>query len=592
MEILRGLKAPLWDYQADAYSSGSLAMAILAVPFFSLMGANLMALKMTSLLFSSAAFVLAFFFLKKFFGSKAAYFGGLLLIFPPPSLTQVSLLAMGFHTESIALQLGMLLSFYTFLYRSEEKSYFFLFSFGLFSGFAFCFSYISALTFLSCLAAWPLMSWNTVSARNLVTIGSGLAVGLAPWFFYNLTHPSNGLDFLKELFSRGQTFIPFFHRLIHLITRGTFFSMGFRDAFSIPWQIFAVSFGGISAGIATFFIWKMFKRSPDVFLKILPFLFYGLLFFLAHAWFFKNVASEGDFFTYRYFSPFYFFLHIALAVCLAEIRRGLLLCIPLVLIGFIANTSLLFKEPFGRGFLYKGYSYDPLGVLWGEAPSSPYRSLKELYEVRKTLHPEDQTLFDMGVFQSTRFIKEILPLEKIENRLETFPFAENPAFYEGLGYFFPCEERKNRTPLERILEKIPAPRRGDFFRGFYRADCLETSSIYLEGATSEYREWFYFNFGQLYFLLAENLSAPMKKIYDEMSDGDATWFYRGVGATLALPCCDTTSKSKKEIQAELKSIPSLHQQNVLWGIGWTLRNFFLWDSVRARDWEKTYGLAG
>src|SRR5687767_6971542 len=67
-EWTEGLKRPLWDYQSDDYSAGSLFTGTLAAPLFLLLGPNLLALKLVPLFFSLAALAVFFTLLNKRYG--------------------------------------------------------------------------------------------------------------------------------------------------------------------------------------------------------------------------------------------------------------------------------------------------------------------------------------------------------------------------------------------------------------------------------------------------------------------------------------------------------------------------------------------
>ncbi len=131
-EIIEGLKFPLLDYQADAFSGGSIAMGIAAVPFFLIFGYSLFALKLAVFIFFAVpACILFIFFLYRYFGEKAALAGGLLYIWAsPPALVAGSFMAMGYHAQSIPFSLGILICFYEFLYGPKKKRDLYLGLFG------------------------------------------------------------------------------------------------------------------------------------------------------------------------------------------------------------------------------------------------------------------------------------------------------------------------------------------------------------------------------------------------------------------------------------------------------------------------------
>jgi len=81
-ELLAGLQAPFWSYQADDYSGGSLVVGILAVAPFVLLGPTLFAWKLVPLAIGAATVGIAVDSLGRYFGARTAVAGAALLVLP------------------------------------------------------------------------------------------------------------------------------------------------------------------------------------------------------------------------------------------------------------------------------------------------------------------------------------------------------------------------------------------------------------------------------------------------------------------------------------------------------------------------------
>ena len=187
-ELIDGLKLPFIAYRPDPYSLGSLAVGALAVAPFLLLGQTLIALKIVPLAFSLAALLALFVLLDRVGGRRAAVAGGVLFVLAPPGPTQLSLFAMGFHTESVVFSLVILLAWKRFLDEPEHGRRLALV--GLAAGLGISFTYITALTVVACLVSAALAGPRP-SPRGIGWLLLGIGVGLAPWTAVNA---ASGLD--------------------------------------------------------------------------------------------------------------------------------------------------------------------------------------------------------------------------------------------------------------------------------------------------------------------------------------------------------------------------------------------------------------
>ncbi len=183
-EILNGLRQPLLSYQADHYQGGTLAISLLIVPFFALLGESLVHLKFAALLTSTAALCALYGLARLGAGRPAAVLAAVGYVAGPPLVAYWGLVPFGSHGESTLFTLAsflLLLGLLSERWRSGRA----WFGFGVVAGLGIWFCYTSALGLLACALAWLLLA-GLPRPRELLAVGSGAALGLAPWLFYNL----------------------------------------------------------------------------------------------------------------------------------------------------------------------------------------------------------------------------------------------------------------------------------------------------------------------------------------------------------------------------------------------------------------------
>src|SRR2546428_549222 len=119
-ELITGLSMPFTEYRADNYAGGSLVIGALAAGFFQLFGPTLFALKLAPLLVFTLALAFWYWTVQRYAGERVARYFALLFCFSPPLFTAFSVMAMGFHSESIFF--SALSLFLLFRMLSDETS--------------------------------------------------------------------------------------------------------------------------------------------------------------------------------------------------------------------------------------------------------------------------------------------------------------------------------------------------------------------------------------------------------------------------------------------------------------------------------------
>ena len=581
-ELIEGLKIPFLDFQASPYGVGSLFIGILAVPFFLLWGPHLFALKLVPLIFFSLpTLLILFFFLKRHFSEKAAFWGVFLFIFAPPTFSSVSLIALGSHVASVLFSAAMLFLFYEFLYAVKHRTLFFLL-FGAVSGFAFYFIYSTLLTFLVCFVSWFFLERSTFSRRRIFLLFGAVLMGLTPFFVYEMSHSWKGTHFLMGIFSPlsrlGASFprslLKGLRNVIPLLTAKIPFS--FCPRFGGLGQALSYAYCGVFLGILVPFFWKEFRKRR----KILPLVLYPLFFVITYAGSrfggFSSLPSSG-FFVSRYFLPLHFFIFLLAAIALGvEKRRHFK--IALLVLGIVSQSLLLFKEDFGRAFLYKGYSYYLLGAYG-------YRSLKlapnqpnNIWQILEK-YPEEarRQLFRGFVRWYTWSNREKENIQDILKWIKIFPPPYRYYYLESLGSVLGFQRDViTRRLLNPLLEACTQEERLYVYQrlSFRSKDKkLVWSRNSKSGILNYTIQWL-----PVYEKGPQGTGIPRRKrIYREWGEA--------FGNVWVLGQC-SFNEAIESVPRELLKISSEFPEDFYWGVGWGLRRFIFEDRIRLMDWVK------
>jgi hypothetical protein len=349
-DLLLGAQAPLWDYQLDAYSGGTLVNGLLASLFFSGLGPSMFALKLVPLLFSSAVFLLTLWAAARFFNFEAAAGAGLLILFASPAFIAASHYAMGSHCESVLFSLLQIVLALELQQRPSRKK---LMMLGLISGFGFWYAYLTVFSGAACL----LMLLLDPGARRCITANkySGIAAvlaGLIPWLAFNLWHRWEGVSFIGmslqgNFFPVSEYLNGFMKRFLELWFHGLPQSFGFQSSGPVPARILnSVYFICLAAAAG------LSVRSGGAAQSLFRIVFfYALLFSTAYA--LTGLPPE-----FRYFFPLSFILILAAAA--APVRNSVLsrgLKIVLLSLGLSGQGLFLFSSPPGEALDLKGYCH-------------------------------------------------------------------------------------------------------------------------------------------------------------------------------------------------------------------------------------------
>jgi len=364
-EIISGcMSRPLNEYRADHYSGGSVAAGLAAVPFFLLLGQNAFALKLAGLAFFTAALAIWYLLLQHFFSRRAAIFFSMLFIFSPAHFLNASVIAMGFHTESIAFTALAFFLFYKISFGDAMRSGR-LFALGLVCGFGCYYIYTVGITVLAIFLSALFVNRALFRPRHLAAFAAGFIAGFSPWIYYNITHNFEGIYIIGtrldkffdmrnilQLWSRDYSVIRYLIRMHHQYIERISFGR-------IPGFVYFLCFILSCAWLA----WQDRRRVRAS--RVLPMLCFPAIFSVA-----IQLCIQKSYMFY--IIPVYPFIFAVIAITLDRLLASynritgsiaLALAASIVMItslpGYLNACSLDYA---GYGLEKKGFSYNEFGL--------------------------------------------------------------------------------------------------------------------------------------------------------------------------------------------------------------------------------------
>ncbi|MSR78119.1 MAG: hypothetical protein EXS63_07860 [Candidatus Omnitrophica bacterium] len=468
-EILHGLKLPLMDYLPDSYDGGSLWNAWLTAPLFKLFGPSLLTLKLTGLLLAFGSLLLLYGWMKRFFGRETALIAAGFYALTSPVLAATSLYSIGSHSETPVWSAAMIWIFYEFI--SEKKipqKILWLLLLGALTGWAFWYCSITVITAIVCFVSWPRMDR---SSFRLPWISLGILfslLALIPFLSYHAAHHFRFLDFIydafvaaaagKSLYPAKLIFIPL--RFLRLILQTIPFSFCFKSIGFLPSLWISGVFALLIAGIL-FPFYRSAAPSKEIPLKLFPFVFI-LIYSLSNYGTFYNFAAI--FYSYRYFTPLYFFLCPLLAVACQKSKRGFFFGLSLCLLGLIGQSSYFFQEPWGLATKYQGMSYFDLGRVWGSRYLSHPREIPAMLAMAKKFPEKKAHRLLLGITDTAKGGLVGFPSETL-SYLESVPEIYRPYLAEGWGYMLSDPEHLDPKSVQPIASGLDSKSRLYFLAG-------------------------------------------------------------------------------------------------------------------------------
>lgn len=189
-EIMHGAPWPIWAYQNEVHTGGSLIASFTIIPFFFLFGQNLIAIKLVALIFSLATLLCVYSFTYRCLNKpRTALLTVFWFVFAPPLYLVYSTVFIGEHYES---QLLTFLAFILFYKATDPQitprhRIIIPLLLGLTCGFSVYFSYTFLITLATCLVVWLLIDKLFFLRRSFLSFVIGALIGFLPRFFYNHT---------------------------------------------------------------------------------------------------------------------------------------------------------------------------------------------------------------------------------------------------------------------------------------------------------------------------------------------------------------------------------------------------------------------
>ena len=476
-EAVKGASLPLFEYQYLNYSGGTLAVGLMAAPFFLLFGPNYLALKLVPLLFSAAALAVFFLLAYEFFSRRTAIIAGLLYIFSSLSWCGYNFY-LGFHGESLFFVFLAVYLFYKIIFQNKSGAGYYLF-FGLTCGFGLYFSY----TFLIALAAigiiWLIQRPRLFLERGFYVCLAAFLLGFSPWFFYNAAFGFKGLTDVLPQFSEGKNYSApvTWIKLSWYFLRSLWFN-----------QIFWVSlldnlfFKFLNAGY-TLFYWfclvylartkggrlRDFWRCRELILFLFPFILF------ASCRFYGEGSEKTWLIEERYLISLFPFIFLTLALALDKLfSRYRLLRLwtirgfaAFVILGAAVYARKIKPGDFAKGLKMPGYSYFYLAETFNyQHPGDFYRILENIS--RLSAPEKYETLTLRLVFDLEEPIRPVA-IEEYLKLAGCFEERYRPYFYRllinGLYYNSRLDAREMVQEVEKIAGKVEPRYRPYFYEG-------------------------------------------------------------------------------------------------------------------------------
>ena len=514
LEVLNGLKMPLFYYQHQPYAPGAMVVGLLSTPFFLIFGSSYISLKITALILSFGGFILWYIFLDKFFNQRVALIASFLLILSPPNNIRYSLLSLGNHYEINLFTILAFLIFYNIFFSESSRGKkhignFFLL--GLISGFACYFALTFFAAFLTILIFWFVFDKGLFRKGSFLYFVTGFIIGFSTWIYNAVFFNLKGFDFHGKsiyLFEGSEAYLT---KFVRMVVTGVPLSFAFEgikgktfDAYFYYLVIvlsFAflikLNFSHLKKAIFGIVPVKRFRTSPveiskETALLVFPVL-YCLIFTALNFSVPKKVFSEMfilapydniAYLAYRYFTPLFPFFFSITAIALDKlwdsgnfnkIKRYFCLFI-LITVFFVCGLSFLkMLKPvdIGKGLLYSGSDY----FIMGEKFAERYRDipLEKSLQLIKKIDNQYRIVALRGFGRYFGVNKDLLPdfLRKIKNmddgfKLPLYQGSANGLFdslmIDSVRLTFVQRESNEQVAVKDLIEEVDERYRVLFYR--------------------------------------------------------------------------------------------------------------------------------
>jgi hypothetical protein len=551
------LRLPLWCYQPDSYLGGSLVVALLTALHYFVFGITLFSLKLSALWFAWGTLCLGYLLLREEIGESAADAFALLYTFCSPGLLSMSLVAMGYHTESVLFLMWLLLLALRERrsMKNGETSQTRRFLLGAVAGFAFWFSPLNALGILSAFFLLPETFWT--NRKSVFLLVTGFLLGILPLLLHECFTHFSALGFFTSANEEGSPleFSQAPLKLWSLLTHDLPLASAFPPA--LAYIVYSLLLGLVC------FRWRTLAKPVRTFVLV-----YFLLFLPAFALGRFSVGKiVSDAVTFRYLQQAQFLLLLLGSIALSAGNYSRLLRALLVTSSLYGILSLDLLHPAGRLFQYRPYSYAHLGARAANACFAGPDSLVAFQDWLHSYPLETQRYLSVAYIRSYPFDRN-----QLSDGLDHHYPRENPTFAYGLGLYAGASVEKTSALLS--LGNIFSPETATrYWEGVAEGSAGGTVEPELYARLSP--DWYAFQQS-----LSQNAKACLR--HEPLRPEKGMWAIRGQGA--ALVDCGIFVKRTGELAENLRRDQNQKfRDNLAWGLGWRLRFWDLPDPLRSLD---------
>lgn len=572
-ELLEGLKIPLFDYQYSPEAVSSIAIGILAVPFYLLFGSNYFALKLTILLTNLSNFMLWCIFTYIFFNKRVALFLAILFILAPPLWLRFS----SFAAPTIEpLTTLAILFFFQAIYgcKKQKQNMYYFIAMGLVSGMAIWIYPSNSIPILICLLFWFALDKFFIFKRYFFSFFTSLIIGFSPWIYYNITHgfagfyrygkplyslflwqnilyPLQGLkDFIVHILSNSYWLTDFFF-IKRLLLNNTYNSIFIISFLMLSWQNRRAILELIKNIVS---IRKSLLPTHNISTKETFVLFYIIIYILIYKLFnFIRFYGYSDFLFIRhlrFLSPIFPFVFLTIALFLDKIWMNTtklfllfsrLVLIVLIFMGIMGSLSLVSFDlnKFGRCLKEDGFCYGTFGIIIGKKFG-----------------------YDMG--------KAISIIEQVDKQQKSWCYC-------GLGMAIAEQYNLSEDDLDILMNRIDK-------KGWYSFSC---GYFFGKGAAAygkpkeqfinlrnqlEVKHWPYFYNGLGLKIVVQNrlpngIKSCIESIEKNIDERYKPWCFEGAGKEIGL---SFLISDIKELIQEISQVNEKYRGYIYKGFGWGL----------------------
>lgn len=580
-EMIHGPKIPLWeylDYKVEYFPGGTLAVSVLAVPFFLLFGYSYAALKLVGLLFALLTFIFWYVFLERFFNRKTAVICAALSIFCMPFYAKTSLITWGAHPESNFFTILSFFIFYSIFFAENMPSSldavyrknFRLFSLlGLVAGFALWFvqTYLVSLAFI--LLIWFIFDRRFFLRKPFYVFTAGFLLGISPGIFYSAFYKEgifavSGSTLFSEAVrgTLNMLLFNFVPKLIRMLSFDLPKSFLFEKFLFLEGEILSYLYYLIFAAGFFYLAWVNRKSMADLFkniiypitlkeVKVVPWAISRESLLLAYILFFSFCYSLSiysvspgpwenhevwlDYIGYRYMIPVIPFILALTGIFLQKIaNRKLLFRLLLFLLlgsGLAGNLGMISLNKFGLFNRDRGYSYNILGDKIGLRVTAGVREYARRFEkLNESLKLRFYEGLGAGIAWRLKDEDISRTLETIESGIETRYW---PQVYRGWGSIFFLDNSVKFNRAMFAAGSIPAQYRRFFYSGLksdIRGDpkAVEKAKISIDKVEAIYQPYCYYALGyQIFFAFRGDLK-KQAELAGQVSEENREFVYKGI----------------------------------------------------------------